>query len=174
MNQLLQNKNITLRALDPTDLNTLQRWETDMTAWNASNTVAPYSRAALWQYLQEYTADIYANRQLRLVVTLTATEEPVGTVDFINFDPLNNHAEIGIYIAPEHRRQGYGTEALALAEGYARDHIGMAQLYAFVAANNTYAIALFDGIGYKRVGELKNWVKRGTTFTDAIFYQRIF
>ena len=55
MSQLLRNDIIALRALEPTDLDTLYRWENDSRLWYASDTVAPYSRAALWQYLENYT-----------------------------------------------------------------------------------------------------------------------
>ena len=43
MSQLLSNDIITLRALEPTDLDTLYRWENDTTLWAVSDTVAPYS-----------------------------------------------------------------------------------------------------------------------------------
>ena len=108
MSQLLKNDLVTLRALEPTDLDTLFQWENDTALWVVSDTVAPYSREALWNYLQQYTGDIYAQRQLRLMVTLTEDGTPVGTVDFLNFDPLNNRAELGLFIAAEQRGKGLG------------------------------------------------------------------
>ena len=98
MSQLLSNDIVTLRALEPTDLDILYRWENDTSLWVVSDTVAPYSREALWHYLQEYTGDIYAQRQLRLIIAMTENDHPVGTVDFLNFDPLNNRAELGLFI----------------------------------------------------------------------------
>ena len=94
MSQLLRNDIIALRALEPTDLDTLYRWENDSRLWYASDTVAPYSRAALWQYLENYTADIYAQRQLRLMIVRSDDDTPLGTIDYLNFDPLNNRAEL--------------------------------------------------------------------------------
>ena len=52
MSQLLSNDAVSLRALEPTDLETLYRWENDTALWTVSDTVAPYSREALWQYLE--------------------------------------------------------------------------------------------------------------------------
>ena len=108
MKQLLSNDIVTLRPLEPTDLDLLYRWENDTALWVVSDTVAPYSRKALWQYLEEYTGDIYTQRQLRLMITLTGDGTAVGTVDFLNFDPLNNRAELGLFIIDEQRGKGMG------------------------------------------------------------------
>jgi len=174
MKQLLSNHTVTLRPLEPTDLDTLYRWENDTTLWAVSDTVAPYSREALWQYLQQYTGDIYAQRQLRLMITLSSDGTPVGTVDFINFDPLNNRAELGLFIASEHRGRGLGREALELLTAYARDHIGLRQLYVFIALDNEVCLKLFEDYGYRRAGILKSWVKRGITYRDVALLQMIF
>ena len=101
MKQLLSNDIVTLRALEPTDLDTLYRWENDTALWTVSDTAAPYSRESLWHYLEQYTGDIYAQRQLRLMITLTENGAPVGTVDLLNFDPLNNRAELGLFVTSE-------------------------------------------------------------------------
>ena len=174
MKQLLSNDIVTLRALEPTDLDTLYRWENDTALWTVSDTVAPYSREALWHYLENYTGDIYAQRQLRLMVTLTEDGTPVGTVDFLNFDPLNNRAELGLFITSEQRGKGLGRQALELLTSYARDHIGLRQLYVFIAVDNNVCLNLFEDFGYTRAGTLKSWVKRGTTYRDVALLQMIF
>lgn len=174
MKQLLSNDTVTLRPLEPTDLDTLYKWENDTNLWVVSDTVAPYSREALWNYLQQYTGDIYAQRQLRLMVTLSDNGIPVGTVDFLNFDPLNNRAELGLFIASEFRGRGLGREALELLTAYTRDHIGLRQLYVFIALDNEVCLNLFEDFGYRRGGTLKSWVKRGTTYHDVVLLQMVF
>ncbi len=174
MSQLLSNDTVTLRALEPTDLDTLYRWENDTALWTVSDTAAPYSREALWHYLQQYTGDIYAQRQLRLMITLTNDGTPVGTVDFLNFDPLNNRAELGLFIANEWRGKGLGRQALERLTAYARDHIGLRQLYVFIALDNEVCLKLFEDFGYSRSGILKSWVKRGNTYRDVALLQMIF
>ena len=174
MSQLLSNEQITLRALEPTDLDTLYRWENDTTLWAVSDTAAPYSRETLWHYLEGYTGDIYAQRQLRLMITLSADGTPVGTIDFLNFDPLNNRAELGLFIDGNYRGQGLGRQALDLLTAYARDHIGLRQLYVFIALDNEVCLKLFEDYGYSRVGVLKSWVKRGSTYRDVALLQMLF
>lgn len=170
----MKNDTIELRPLEPTDLDTLYNWENDSTLWVVSDTVAPYSRAALWQYLENYTGDIFAQRQLRLMITLAGDGTPVGTIDFLNFDPLNNRAELGLFIAAEHRGQGLGRQALELLTAYAREHLGLRQLYVFIALDNTVCLKMFEDYGYRRVGIIQSWVKRGSTYRDVALLQMVF
>ena len=171
MNTLLTNGQIALRALEPTDLDLLYEWENDATLWNVTDTIAPYSRQMLWQYLENYTADIYQQQQLRLMAMLDAEKQPIGTVDFFHFNPLNNRAELGLYIAPEFRGEGYGRMVLDLLVSYARDHIGLRQLYVYISVDNAACLQLFDCYGFVRVGILKDWVKRGNTYRDVVLMQ---
>lgn len=173
MEKLLSNSTITLRAIEPTDLDLLYLWENDTDLWAVTDTQAPYSRQMLWQYLQNYTGDIYESHQVRFVVTLTATGEAVGLLDLMNFDPLNNRAELGLYIASEFRGRGYGRHALRLIEGYAARHIGMKQIYVKIPSTSEACLDLFRSEGYREVGTLEAWVKRGTTYHDAILLQHL-
>ena len=170
----LSNELVSLRALEPTDLDVLYRWENDASLWAVTDTVAPFSRQVLWQYLENDTADIYQSRQLRMMIVLTDDGKPVGTVDFFNFNPLNNRAELGLYIAPEYQGKGLGRAALDALCAYARDHIGLRQLYIYVTIDNVKCLALFDHYGFRRVGILQKWVKRGRTYTDAVLLQYLF
>jgi len=173
MSQLLSNDTLTLRPLEPTDLDTLYAWENDSALWGVSDTIAPYSRAALWQYLKSYTGDIYAQRQLRLMITLTADSTPIGTIDFLNFDPLNNRAELGLFIDTQHRGHGLGHQALNLLTTYAREHLGLRQLYVYIALDNEVCLQLFETYGYRQVGILNSWVKRGNHYRDVALLQMV-
>lgn len=173
MSQLLRNDIVTLRALEPTDLDVLYRWENDTALWAVSDTIAPYSREALWSYLQQYTGDLYAQRQLRLMITLTDDGTPVGTVDFLNFDPLNNRAELGLFITSDYRCKGLGRQALERLTTYAREHLGLRQLYVFIALDNEVCLQLFESYGYHRAGVLQSWVKRGNNYRDVALLQMI-
>lgn len=170
MTTLMHNDTLRLRALEPTDLDLLYAWENDATVWTVSDTAAPYSRQVLWQYLENYTGDIYQSRQLRLMIELN-DGTAVGTVDFFHFDPLNNRAELGLLIAPEHRGNGYGQMALQLARDYAAQHIGMRQLYVYIRTDNTTCLKLFQNFGFEQCGVLKSWVKRGRQYHDVALLQ---
>ena len=107
---MLSQGKVALRALEPDDLNILYRWESEADAWTSSNTVAPYSRHLLWEYLKTYDADIFKTKELRMIIT--NVEEPVGTLDVFNLDMRNRRAEVGIFVDAEHRGLGVGEAAL--------------------------------------------------------------
>ena len=171
---LISDDTVALRALEPADIETLYGWENDPALWTVSGTQAPYSRHLLAAYLSSYTGDIYASRQLRLMITLCAGAAPIGTVDFIDFDPLNNRAELGLLIAPGCQGHGYGRRALRLIKQYARDHIGLRQLYVVIADANAPCITIFKQEGFDVSGRLKSWIKQGRTYHDASLMQIVF
>ena len=66
------NREISLRALEPEDLELLYDWENDMSNWLISNTMSPFSRFTLKRYLENSHKDIYETGQLRLMIDYTA------------------------------------------------------------------------------------------------------
>lgn len=169
---MMNDDKISLRALEPTDLDTLYRWENDANLWAVSDTSAPYSRQVLWSYLEQYTADIYQSRQLRLMI-VDGDGQAVGTVDFYHFDALNNRAEMGLYVAPELRGRGYGCAALRLALRYAEAHVGMRQVYVYIRTDNIGCLRLYEQAGFRTVGTLQSWVKRGHAYHDVMLLQKM-
>ena len=174
MKKIISNDIVTLRSLEATDLDTLYRWENDSWLWTTANIMSPSPKSYLWQYLQNYDSDLYNSRQLRLMVTLTTTAEPVGTVDLNNFDPFNNRAELGIMIDKAHERKGYAGEAVKLITGYARDYLGLFQIYALVPVHNTACAQLLKHHGFTTSGVLKKWINHGTEVHDVEMLQLLF
>jgi len=88
---------ISLRPLEPEDLDLLYIWENDVNIWKVSNTLAPFSRYILKQYIEESYKDIYESKQLRLIIQ-DEQGIPVGAVDLFDFDPYHARAGVGILI----------------------------------------------------------------------------
>ncbi|MCD7714519.1 MAG: GNAT family N-acetyltransferase, partial [Prevotella sp.] len=64
------NSNVILRAIEPDDLDLLYNVENDRTLWQLGNTNEPYSKELLRNYILTTTGDIYADKQLRLIIEL--------------------------------------------------------------------------------------------------------
>ena len=84
-----------LRALEAEDVDLLYVWENDPAVWGVSGTLAPFSRHTLRRFLDEQRFDLYAARQLRLVVE-TLDGRAVGLVDLFEFEPVDLRAGIGM------------------------------------------------------------------------------
>ena len=56
---------IALRAPELSDLNTIHRWENDKSLWHLSNTILPFSRFSIEQYILSEQEDIFSNYYIR-------------------------------------------------------------------------------------------------------------
>ena len=155
----LENEIIKLRALEPEDLDLLYQWENDGLFWSAGNTLIPYSRFVLRQYMESQAADLYTSKQLRLMIVLKETGKSIGTLDMFDFDPYHNRAGIGILIDPSCQDRGFGSQALELFIQYAFNFLKLKQLYCNIAEDNLNSLALFQKQGFQISGKLSSWLK---------------
>jgi diamine N-acetyltransferase len=161
---------VRLRAIEPEDLDMLYQIENDMRLWNVGVTNVPYSRYTLHDYIATSSDDIYADRQVRLIVE-TAQGQTVGVADIVRFEPQHRRAEAGIVIMDSHRSKGYGEAALRRMADYALRVLHLHQLYAVVAADNAAALRLFSKAGFSEQCVLKEWLFDGRQYADAIIMQ---
>ena len=161
-----------LRALEPSDLDVMYGWENDTDVWRVSGTSAPFSRHVLSRLIEEQQFDIYATRQMRLVIE-ARDGSAVGAVDLFEFDPKHLRAGVGIIIAPEYRRQGYALDALKALEWYVRDVLHLKQLWCSVTEDNQASLLLFRRAGYTECGRRKEWILTAVGALDEILFQKL-
>lgn len=172
--KILENRNISLRAPEPEDLDLLYLWENEPSVWQVSGTLTPFSRYILKQYLENAGKDIYEVKQLRLMIQLKSNHRPLGAVDLFDFDPHHRRAGLGILIAEaSDRRQGYAREALETMLSYCFEVLHLHQLYCNIAAGNSASIKLFKEAGFQESGRKKEWLYDGSTFEDEFIFQKI-
>ena len=174
MNNQLKYGKITLRPLEPSDIDILYSWENNLEIWELSNTKAPLSRHILAQYLIDAAKDIYEMKQLRLIIQ-NETQEAVGFIDLFDFDPYHLRAGVGILINNKNeRRKGYAGDALKALCNYAHEILGVRQLFANILDDNIASIQLFQNCGFKETGVKTDWVKTLSGWKDEAFFQKIF
>ena len=161
-----------LRALEPEDLDAMYGWENDTDSWRVSGTVAPFSRHVLSRLIDEQQFDIYATRQMRLVIE-SPDGSAVGAADMFEFDPQNLRAGVGIIVAPPYRKQGFALDALQTLERYVRDVLRMHQLWCSIGADNEASLVLFRKAGYTECGRRKEWLLTSTGAIDEVLMQKI-
>jgi diamine N-acetyltransferase len=169
----LSSANTYLRALEPTDLEFLYSLENDTTVWHVGNTLTPYSRHVLEQYLENATLDIYTVKQLRLVIC-NLEHQAVGAIDLFDFDPLHRRAGIGVVVMAPHRGNGHAGEALQLLLDYCQNTLHLHQVYCTVTATNLASINLFQKADFEKVGLRKDWLKTTDGWQDVVEFQKVF
>ena len=170
----LQGKDINLRALEPEDLEFVYAIENDENIWEVSNTITPYSKFLIRQYLENAHQDIYEAKQLRLAICKKENSEAIGLIDLFDFDVKNKRAGVGIIIQNEiDRNSGFGKEALSLVINYAFEHLQLHQLYANIGTENTASLSLFTTFGFEKIGVKKDWNFTQNAFQDEALFQLI-
>ncbi|MDG5491681.1 GNAT family N-acetyltransferase [Psychroserpens sp. SPM9] len=153
----LKGDTIYLRALEPEDLNFIHEIENNQDIWEISNTITPYSKFLIKQYLDHAHKDIFEVKQLRLVICNDA-HLAIGIIDLFDFDFKNRRAGVGILIkAVEDRQKGYGKEALELLSKYCKSHLDMHQLFCNISEDNEKSLKLFKNHGFEIIGLKKDW-----------------
>lgn len=161
-----------LRALEPSDLDFLFALENDASIWQISNTLAPFSKTLLKQYLETEQHDIYTNKQLRLVICKHQTHEIVGTIDLFDFEPKHGRVGVGILILEPFKKQGFAYDAIETLKKYALETLLLVQLYCNIGAKNHDSIALFERCGFQKIGLKKQWNRISMNeFEDEWIYQ---
>jgi len=173
MKNLLTYGKISLRPIEPDDIELLYSWENNMEIWNESNTRTPYSRYILAEYIKESAKDIYETKQLRLVIQ-NEIGEPIGAVDLFDFDPYHMRAGVGILIhKTENRNHGYASDALHAIFGYSLEILGLKQLFANISEKNESSIYVFEKAGFNKIGTKKYWLKSANGWDDEVMFQKI-
>jgi acetyltransferase, GNAT family len=166
----MESNKVRLRAMEPEDLDLLYEIENDIETWHVGAVNVPYSRYLLHDYIAHATGDIYADRQLRLIIE-DKKGNSVGLIDLVDFDPQHSRAEVGIILQTKHRRRGYATEAMKLILDYARKVIHLHQVYAIVSVNNQPSLNLLKSLGFREYTTMKDWLREDNCFVDAQLLQ---
>ncbi len=171
----MRNQEIILRAPEPEDLEILYRWENDPDIWPVSNTLTPFSRYVLRQYLENSRQDIFELKQARFMIDLQHDSSPavtIGTIDLFQYDPLHLRAGVGILIKEQqHRRQGYAGKALDLLLEYCFTTLQLHQVFCNITDGNDDSIQLFRSRGFTETGRKKEWIKTRDIWVDELFFQ---
>lgn len=177
---MLSGENIFLRAIEPGDIDVLYKWENDSKVWHVSNTITPFSRHLLEQYVNSIQ-DIFSEKQLRLMIDLPINSNnpeegrrAIGAVDLFDFDPHHQRAGVGILIAEKgDRGKGHASEAIGLLINYAFQILSLHQLYCNIPVNNTVSLKLFQNHNFQVIGKKREWIRNGNNWEDEYLLQLI-
>ncbi|MCD4731440.1 MAG: GNAT family N-acetyltransferase [Bacteroidales bacterium] len=172
---MLEGKKLKLRALEPSDIDLLYEWENNEKLWYLSNTITPFSRFTLEQYILNSHQDIYTTKQLRLMIDKKNSNQNVtiGSIDLFDFDPSNKRAGIGILISDNERNKGYASEALELLISYCFSTLQLHQIYCNISADNQVSLQLFKKHNFSSVGLKKEWIFVNNKWVDEFILQLI-
>lgn len=163
---------ITLRPLEPEDLDLLYTIENAPENWAVGLPGTAYSRFALRNYIASQTSDLVATGQLRYVIE--AENNAVGLIDLFNYDALAQKAEVGIAVTLPNRNKGFATEALNVLCLRAKETLNVHQLIAKIAiTTHPSAREIFLRNQFRKIATLPDWTFQQSRFVDVELYSRI-
>ncbi|NGM70642.1 GNAT family N-acetyltransferase [Natronolimnobius sp. AArcel1] len=158
----LQGDRLSLRAVEPDDHAFIRRYwnNPDLRHW------FPIARPLQGAYL----ADFLESSDENVPFLPCRDGDPVGFLWLFDIDEVAGRCEIGYWIRPEERQQGYATEAAALAVRYAVDERRLHKIMARVFDGNTPSRRVLETVGFTHEGHLRDHYYIDGEYVDASLF----
>ncbi len=146
----IETKNLIIRDLQKDkDKKLLEEWMNDK---YGRHFLLSMTRATV-----ETIEDLISLEQNKLGIITLKNEKPIGTVAFLNHDPLNRKAELRKLIGdPGYRGKGYGKEATKYWIKYGFEVLKLKKIYLNTTETNFHNIKINEELGFKVEGILRD------------------
>jgi RimJ/RimL family protein N-acetyltransferase len=138
---------VTLRPLDEHDAETSFRWRNDARVWQFTGN-RPETEITL-EIERDWIRNVLARtNEKRFAICIGDAQQYVGNVQLTNI--TSNDAEFHIFIGEVAAHgKGVGTQATQRILDYARDALGLQQVYLSVHPDNVSAIRAYEKCGFQ-------------------------
>ncbi|HEX5469724.1 MAG TPA: GNAT family N-acetyltransferase [Gaiellaceae bacterium] len=131
--------------------------------------------AGEWRSVSEERRYLKAIRRHSFAAVLVAEADDriVGRLSIgRDAHPASEHvADVGLMVADGYRRRGIGRALMEAAEAWGR-RVGVKKIELHVFPHNAGALALYERLGYRRVGCRRGHFRRSDGFVDAILMEK--
>ncbi|RKR43763.1 GNAT family protein [Paraburkholderia sp. BL17N1] len=164
----MSDNTIFLREIERGDLSTINTWRADKTLVSHLGGAFRYVGTEIdskWfdSYLGSRTNNV------RLAVCLASTQEVVGVTYLLGIDWVSRCAEFSIQIGAETARgRGIGEAATRQTLEHAFGDLNLHRISLTVLASNARAIALYEKVGFRAEGLLRQAVFKGDRYLDVM------
>ncbi|MFH1741617.1 MAG: UDP-4-amino-4,6-dideoxy-N-acetyl-beta-L-altrosamine N-acetyltransferase [bacterium] len=161
---MIPGEKITLRAIEKRDVEFLRnlRNKPEMRKYLCSH--MPISEIQQVGWYERSASD--ARNQIFMVDDPAG--ETVGYVQLTNIDYKNRSVEIGIHLGPSAQGKGYGRDAFHTLMRFAFEEMNMHRVYLYVFAFNERAIGLYEKLGFREEGRLRDSVFQEGRYQDIV------
>lgn len=143
-----RSERLFLRELKPIDLDEMYRF-TDAGTEPVLEAFLLESREQSEHFLENYIESMYPFYEYGIWAVVGDGGELIGLCGLGNPQIRGEQCvDLGYYIRPKYRNQGYASEAARLAVSYAEDYLELPCLYAVVKTDNPVSVRLLCGLGF--------------------------
>ncbi|WP_327438520.1 GNAT family protein [Pseudomonas donghuensis] len=164
----IRGKVVTLRAIEASDIDQLNRWANAPELWEKlGGWHFPYSRQSTEQWVRGIN-----NNDMKNQVYAIDTEEQglVGTANLVNIDWKNKNAFHGMMLGDkESRGKGYAQDTVMTIMRYAFEELGLNRLDGDMISSNALSVNFYTKrCGWEIEGTKKDWFYRKGQYFDKV------
>lgn len=163
--EFLAGETVSLRTIEEEDLDFLQEAVNDPAVWRGIGRSAPVNQQQEESFFEDIVCD---EESINLLITVD--EIPVGTVGLGEPTQDVRKAELGYWVAPDHHRNGYGSEAAELLVDYGFTDRNLHRIEARAFEFNTGSQRLLEGLGFTNEGALRDAHFAHGEYQDILWY----
>jgi RimJ/RimL family protein N-acetyltransferase len=165
-NAFLIGSKVYLRPLEKEDAPLLASWLNDPEITPLLLLDRPVSVLAEEVKIEEFAR---SRDDIVLGIAVRDTDRLIGGTGFHQMSLRNRSVRFGIFIGPkEEWGKGYGTEATRLMVGYAFEMLNLNRVWLDVYEYNTRGIHVYESIGFRKEGVLRQDTFRKGRYWDTI------
>ena len=161
----LEGELVRLRPIEARDAAGMWEVVSDPQSRRVTGTTAEFTRAQIERWCAEVGS---AEGRIDWAVTAGGADEYLGEIVLNDIDESHGSASMRLSMRPAMRGRGYGTEAIGLVLGLAFDGLGLHRVGLDVLAINPRAQALYEGVGFRVEGRLREAYRDGDRWCDAV------
>jgi RimJ/RimL family protein N-acetyltransferase len=158
----IETPRLVLRGFEPSDTSDLLAAfaDDDIARWNPGPTDAE-SLAAFMAGRNDWSGAEHASWAVA-----DGADRLIGSVSLHKIDADQADAEIGFWIAPWARRQGYGVRSVVAASLFAFGELGLHRVYLYHAVENHGSCGVARAAGYLQEGVLRQSFR----YADGVYH----
>lgn len=166
----LTGRHIRLRAFRPSDASLIQAASSDDLIPLISSVPTSTAHDEAIAFIDRQHDRLITRAGYSFAVADLESNDPVGQIGLWLHDIKDNRANIGYWIAKDHRRRGYAADALATVVDWALGMTEIDRLELYVEPWNEGSWRTAENVGLKREGLLRKWQEVGTVRKDMFMY----
>lgn len=165
-----QGEKIRLRAFEPEDAETFQRWNLDSEAARVLDFVwPPSSLAGTKEWIGKIAKEEAKNDRYFFMIEDPAGNA-VGTINAHTTDRRVGSFRYGLYVTVDQRRNGYAAEAVRMLLRYFFEELRYQKCTVTVYSNNPASQEFHHRLGFQLEGRLRRIIYTRGQFFDELYY----
>ncbi len=160
---MIIGEKITLRAIEQRDIETLRQWRNHPELFKYHFRSIPVAEIEQQNWYQNYL-----NSSTIVFMIDDEQNNTIGYTLIKDMDQKNRLAEIGLHLDPDYQGKGYGKDAFKTLMRFCFHELNLHRIFLQVHAFNERACKLYETLGFKTEGRLRDAFFTQNAYHDVI------